>query len=198
MAIASIELPPGFVAVGFTSSVPLAAMADESRRFYGVQFHPEVTHTLQGEKLLERFVRGICACEARWDAGNIIADSIARVREQVGADHVLLGLSGGVDSSVVGALLHRAIGAQLTCVFVDHGLLRLGEGDQVMETFAKHMGVRVIRVNAEERFLNALKGETDPERKRKIIGRLFVEVFEEESAKLAGSAGWRRARSIRT
>ena len=180
------ELPPGFVAVGFTSSVPLAAMADESRRFYGVQFHPEVTHTLQGEKLLERFVRGICACEARWDAGNIIADSIARVREQVGADHVLLGLSGGVDSSVVGALLHRAIGSQLTCVFVDHGLLRLGEGDQVMETFGKHMGVRVIRVNAEERFLNALKGETDPERKRKIIGRLFVEVFEEESAKLAG------------
>jgi GMP synthase (glutamine-hydrolysing) len=180
------ELPPGFVAVGFTSSVPLAAMADESRRFYGVQFHPEVTHTLQGEKLLERFVRGICGCEARWDAGNIIVDSIARVREQVGADHVLLGLSGGVDSSVVGALLHRAIGPQLTCVFVDHGLLRLGEGDQVMETFAKHMGVRVIRVNAEERFLNALKGETDPERKRKIIGRLFVEVFEEESAKLAG------------
>jgi GMP synthase (glutamine-hydrolysing) len=180
------ELPPGFVAVGFTSSVPLAAMADESRRFYGVQFHPEVTHTLQGEKLLERFVRGICACEARWDAGNIIVDSIARVREQVGADHVLLGLSGGVDSSVVGALLHRAIGPQLTCVFVDHGLLRLGEGEQVMETFAKHMGVRVIRVNAEERFLNALKGETDPERKRKIIGRLFVEVFEEESAKLAG------------
>jgi GMP synthase (glutamine-hydrolysing) len=179
------ELPPGFVVVGFTGSVPLAAMADESRRFYGVQFHPEVTHTLQGEKLLERFVRGICACEARWDAGNIILDSIARVREQVVADHVLLGLSGGVDSSVVGALLHRAIGPQLTCVFVDHGLLRLGEGDQVMETFAKHMGVRVIRVNAEERFLNALKGETDPERKRKIIGRLFVEVFEEESAKLA-------------
>ena len=180
------ELPPGFIATGFTSSVPLAAMADESRRFYGVQFHPEVTHTLQGEKVLERFVREICACEARWDAGNIITDSIARVREQVGKDRVLLGLSGGVDSSVVGALLHRAIGAQLTCVFVDHGLLRLGEGDQVMETFAKHMGVRVIRVNAEERFLTALKGETDPERKRKIIGRLFVEVFEEESAKLEG------------
>ena len=180
------ELPPGFIATGFTSNVPLAAMADESRRFYGVQFHPEVTHTLQGEKVLERFVREICACEARWDAGNIITDSIARVREQVGKDRVLLGLSGGVDSSVVGALLHRAIGAQLTCVFVDHGLLRLAEGDQVMETFAKHMGVRVIRVNAEERFLTALKGETDPERKRKIIGRLFVEVFEEESAKLEG------------
>ncbi len=180
------ELPPGFVAVGFTNSVPLAAMADESRHYYAVQFHPEVTHTLQGEKILERFVREICGCEARWSAGNIISDSIARVREQVGRDNVLLGLSGGVDSSVVGALLHRAIGDQLTCVFVDHGLLRQGEGDQVMETFGKHMGVRVIRVNAEERFLTALKGEVDPERKRKIIGRLFVEVFEEEAAKLQG------------
>ncbi len=180
------ELPPGFVATGFTSSAPLAAMADETRRFYGVQFHPEVTHTLQGAHILERFVREISGCEARWAAGNIIADAIARVREMVGRDHVLLGLSGGVDSSVVGALLHRAIGDQLTCVFVDHGLLRLGEGDQVMKTFGEHMGVRVIRVNAEERFLNALKGEADPERKRKIIGRLFVEVFEEESAKLSG------------
>jgi GMP synthase (glutamine-hydrolysing) len=181
------HLPPGFVAVGFTNSVPLAAMADESRHYYAVQFHPEVTHTLQGEKILERFVREICGCEARWSPGNIITDSIARVREQVGTDRVLLGLSGGVDSSVVGALLHRAIGDQLTCVFVDHGLLRQGEGDQVMETFAKHMGVRVIRVDAEERFLTALKGEVDPERKRKIIGRLFVEVFEEESAKLQGN-----------
>ena len=181
------QLPPGFVAVGFTNSVPLAAMADESRHYYAVQFHPEVTHTLQGEKILERFVREICGCEARWSPGNIITDSIARVREQVGADRVLLGLSGGVDSSVVGALLHRAIGEQLTCVFVDHGLLRQGEGDQVMETFARHMGVRVIRVDAEERFLTALKGEVDPERKRKIIGRLFVEVFEEESAKLQGN-----------
>jgi GMP synthase (glutamine-hydrolysing) len=180
------QLPPGFVAVGFTNSVPLAAMADESRHYYAVQFHPEVTHTLQGEKILERFVREICGCEARWSPGNIITDSIARVREQVGADRVLLGLSGGVDSSVVGALLHRAIGDQLTCVFVDHGLLRQGEGDQVMETFARHMGVRVIRVDAEERFLTALKGEADPERKRKIIGRLFVEVFEEEAAKLQG------------
>ncbi len=180
------ELPDGFVATAFTSSVPLAAMADEARQFYGVQFHPEVTHTLQGVQLLERFVREICGCESRWSAGNIIADSIARVREQVGSDHVLLGLSGGVDSSVVGALLHRAIGKQLTCVFVDHGLLRLNEGDQVMETFAKHMGVRVIRVDAEDRVLKALKGEVDPERKRKIIGRLFVEVFEEEAAKLEG------------
>ena len=180
------QLPPGFVAVAFTNAVPLAAMADESRHYYAVQFHPEVTHTLKGAQMLERFVREICGCEARWEPGNIIADSIARVREQVGHDRVLLGLSGGVDSSVLGALLHRAIGDQLTCVFVDHGLLRLGEGDQVMETFAKHMGVRVIRVNAEERFLTALKGEVDPERKRKIIGRLFVEVFEEESSKLQG------------
>jgi GMP synthase (glutamine-hydrolysing) len=180
------QLPPGFVAVAFTNNVPLAAMADESRHFYGVQFHPEVTHTLQGVKILERFVREICACEARWEPVNIIADSITRVREQVGRDCVLLGLSGGVDSSVVGALLHRALGDQLTCVFVDHGLLRLGEGDQVMETFAKHMGVKVIRVDAEDRFLEALRGETDPERKRKIIGRLFVEVFEEQAAKLQG------------
>jgi GMP synthase (glutamine-hydrolysing) len=169
-----------------TDACPIAGMADEARHFYGVQFHPEVTHTLKGMQMLERFVREICGCEARWDAGHIIADSIARVREQVGQECVLLGLSGGVDSSVLGALLHRAIGDQLTCVFVDHGLLRLGEGDQVMETFAKHMGVRVIRVNAEERFLAALKGEVDPERKRKIIGRLFVEVFEEESSKLQG------------
>ena len=179
------QLPAGFVGVGHTANVPLAAMADEKRRFYAVQFHPEVTHTLQGARVLERFVREICECEARWDAGNIIADSINRVRESVGKDKVLLGLSGGVDSSVVGALLHRAIGEQLICVFVDHGLLRHGEGDQVMETFGKHMGVRVIRVNAEQRFLDALKGEVDPERKRKIIGRLFVEVFEEESAKLS-------------
>ena len=178
------ELPAGFVACAFSANAPLAAMADDERRFYGVQFHPEVTHTLQGAKLLERFVREICGCEARWDTGNIIADSIARVRAQVGRGRVLLGLSGGVDSSVVGALLHRAIGDQLVCVFVDHGLLRLGEGDQVMETFGRHMGVKVIRVNAEERFLTALKGESDPERKRKIIGRLFVEVFEEEAAKL--------------
>jgi GMP synthase (glutamine-hydrolysing) len=180
------ELPPGFIGTAFTNNIPLAAMADDARRFYAVQFHPEVTHTLQGERLLERFVREICACDARWSAGNIIDDSIKRVREQVGRDNVLLGLSGGVDSSVVGALLHRAIGDQLTCVFVDHGMLRLGEGDQVMETLGKHMGVRIIRVNAEERFLGALRGEIDPERKRKIIGRLFVEVFEEEAAKLIG------------
>jgi GMP synthase (glutamine-hydrolysing) len=179
-------LPPGFIAVGFTNSVPLAAMADEARRYYAVQFHPEVTHTLQGVRILERFVREICGCEARWTAGNIISDAVTRIREQVGRDHVLLGLSGGVDSSVVAALLHRALGTQLTCVFLDHGLLRQGEGDQVMETFARHMGVQVLRVNCEEQFFDALRGETDPERKRKIIGRLFVEVFEQQAARLPG------------
>jgi GMP synthase (glutamine-hydrolysing) len=181
------ELPPGFIAVGFTNSVPLAAMADEARRYYAVQFHPEVTHTLQGERILERFVREICGCEARWTPGNIISDAVTRIREQVGRDHVLLGLSGGVDSSVVAALLHRAIGAQLTCVFVDHGLLRQGEGDQVMETFARHMGVKVLRVNCEDQFFDSLRGETDPERKRKIIGRLFVEIFEQQAARLQGA-----------
>jgi GMP synthase (glutamine-hydrolysing) len=180
------QVPPGFVPVGASANAPLAAMADESRHYYAVQFHPEVTHTLQGSRMLERFVREICACEARWEAGNIIADAIARVREQVGRDTVLLGLSGGVDSSVVAALLHRAIGDQLVCVFVDHGLLRAGEGDQVMQTLGEHMGVRVIRVDAEQRFLDALRGETDPERKRKIIGRLFVEVFDEEAHRLEG------------
>jgi len=180
------SLPPGFAAVAGTANAPLAAMADESKRFYGVQFHPEVTHTRSGAAILERFVREICGCDALWDAGNIIADSIPRIREQVGRDGVLLGLSGGVDSSVVAALLQRAIGDQLTCVFVDHGLLRQHEGDQVMETFAEHLGIRVIRVDAAARFYAALEGEGDPERKRKTIGRLFIEVFEEESKKLEG------------
>ena len=179
-------LPPGFTAIAATSNAPLAAMADDARRYYGVQFHPEVTHTRAGRAILERFVRGICGCDALWDAGNIVDDAIARVREQVGRDRVLLGLSGGVDSSVVAALLHRAIGDQLTCVFVDHGLLRLGEGDQVMATFAAHLGIRVIRVDAADRFFAALEGEEDPERKRKIIGGLFIDVFEEESKRLEG------------
>ena len=178
------KLPPGFIAMASTDSAPIAGIADESRHFYGLQFHPEVTHTRQGGRILERFVRKICGCEALWVADNIIEDTIQRVREQVGSDEVLLGLSGGVDSSVVAALLHRAIGDQLTCVFVDNGLLRLHEGDQVMATFARHMGVKVIRVDAEQRFLDALKGETDPEKKRKIIGNLFIEIFEEEAAKL--------------
>lgn len=178
------RLPPGFVAVASTPSAPLAAMADEQRRFYGLQFHPEVTHTVQGRAILERFVLEICGCPPVWTSGNIAAEHIARVREQVGSDRVLLGLSGGVDSSVVAALLHAAIGDQLTCVFVDHGLLRLHEGDQVMATFAEHLGVNVIRVDAAERFLAALAGEADPELKRKIIGAEFIAVFDEEAAKL--------------
>ncbi len=183
------RLPAGFSTIASTPSCPIAAMADESRRFYGVQFHPEVTHTLQGQRLLEHFVRGICGCEALWTASNIIEDAIAAVRAQVGDDPVLLGLSGGVDSSVVAALLHRAIGDRLTCVFVDNGLLRLNEGDQVMDMFARNMGIRVIRVDAEQRFLAALAGVADPERKRKIIGGLFIEIFEEE-ARRHSDARW--------
>ncbi len=179
-------LPEGFGVTAATAAIAFAAMSDERRRFYGVQFHPEVTHTTQGARLLERFVREICATDALWSAGNIIEDASARVREQVGEANVLLGLSGGVDSSVVAALLHRAIGAQLVCVFVDHGLLRLNEAEQVMSTFARHLGVRVIRVDAGERFLAALAGVTDPEAKRRVIGRIFVEVFEEEARKLPG------------
>ena len=179
-----VAVPPGFKVIGSSENAPLAAMADESRRFYGLQFHPEVTHSLQGGEILRRFVREIAGCAAKWATGNIIQDSVSRIRAQVGKDNVLLGLSGGVDSSVLAALLHHAIGDQLTCVFVDHGLLRLGEGDQVMATFAQHMGVRVLRVDAEQRFLEALAGETDPEKKRKIIGREFVTVFDQEAAKL--------------
>jgi GMP synthase (glutamine-hydrolysing) len=178
-------LPPGFHATARTPSLAYAAMADEARRWYGVQFHPEVTHTKSGEALLRRFVLDICGCAPLWTAANIIEDQIARVRAQSGDDEVLLGLSGGVDSSVVAALLHRAIGARLTCVFVDTGLLRWQEGDQVMATFAEHLGVKVIRVNAAERYFRELAGVSDPEAKRKIIGRLFVEIFEEEAAKLA-------------
>jgi GMP synthase (glutamine-hydrolysing) len=180
------RLPDGFVASASTGTIPFAAMSDERRRFYGVQFHPEVTHTPQGARLLERFVREICGSDALWSTGNIIEDAIERVRAQVGKGKVLLGLSGGVDSSVVAALLHRAIGDQLVCVFVDHGLLRLNEGDQVMETFAQHLGVRVVRVDAEARFLKALAGVADPEAKRKIIGRTFVEVFDQQAHKLTG------------
>ncbi len=179
-------VPPGFTVVGSTDSVPIAAMADESRRWYGVQFHPEVTHTKQGTELLRRFVTQICGCKTLWTAAHIIDDAVARVREQVGSDKVLLGLSGGVDSSVVAALLEKAIGDQLVCVFVDTGLLRWQEGDQVMATMAEHMGVHVIRVDAAQRYYDALRGVDEPEAKRKIIGRLFVEIFEEEAKKLAG------------
>ncbi len=178
------SLPDGFVSIASSDNAPLAGMADAQRRFYGLQFHPEVTHTDQGQAIVERFVREICACPENWNPGNIVARDIRQIREQVGNDRVLLGLSGGVDSSVVAALLHEALGDQLICVFVDHGLLRLNEGDKVMDIFARNLGVNVIRVNAEERFLSALAGVTDPEEKRKIIGRLFVEVFEEEGEKL--------------
>ena len=184
-----IELPGGFKLMASTEAAPIAGMADDERRYYGVQFHPEVTHTHQGGRILRRFVLEICGCEALWTPGNIIDESIHQVREQVGDEEVLLGLSGGVDSSVVAALLHKEIGELLTCVFVDTGLLRHREGDQVMATFAEHMGVKVIRVDAEARFLQALGDESDPERKRKIIGNLFVEVFEEQAGKLK-NARW--------
>src|SRR5690554_454906 len=176
-------LPAGFVVTASTDSCPIAAMADDQKRFYGVQFHPEVTHTLQGGRLLERFVREICACEKLWTPESIIDDAVAKIRAQVGDEEVILGLSGGVDSSVTAALLHRAIGKKLVCVFVDTGLLRQGEGDQVMEMFAKNMGVKVIRVDAEEKFLSRLAGEADPEKKRKIIGNAFIDIFEEEASK---------------
>jgi len=183
------ELPEGFKLMASTESAPIAGMADENRDIYGLQFHPEVTQTKQGKAIYSRFIHDICGCGNNWTAANIIEDSIEHTRQKVGSDQVILGLSGGVDSSVVAALLHRAIGDQLTCIFVDNGLLRLNEGDQVMDTFAEHMGVKVIRIDAEDRFLARLKGVSDPEDKRKIIGNLFIEIFEEESAKLS-DAHW--------
>ncbi len=183
------KLPPGFRIIASSEHAPLAGIGDDARKFYGVQFHPEVTHTTQGQAILRRFVHEICGCAALWTPGSIIDDHIASVRQQVGKDEVILGLSGGVDSAVVGALLHRAIGKQMTCVFVDTGLLRLNEGDELMAVFAAHMGVKVIRVNAEQRFLDALKGVADPERKRKVIGGLFITIFEEEAAKIK-NAHW--------
>ncbi len=179
-----VEMPAGFHLMAATESAPIAGMCNEQKRFYGVQFHPEVTHTKQGQRILSRFVRDICECEALWTASNIVKDAIEQVRAQVGDDHVLLGLSGGVDSSVVAALLHKAIGDQLTCVFVDNGLLRRHEGDQVMDMFAKNMGVKVVRANAEELFLGKLKGIADPEAKRKVIGNTFIEVFDDEASKI--------------
>lgn len=184
-----MELPPGFKTMASTPSCPIAAMADESRGFYAVQFHPEVTHTLQGRAILERFVHGICGCGTDWVMGDYIAEAVAAIRAQVGSDDVILGLSGGVDSSVAAALIHRAIGDQLTCVFVDHGLLRLNEGDMVMDMFARNLGVKVIRVDAVDDFMGKLAGVSDPEQKRKIIGKEFVEVFQAESKKLT-SAKW--------
>ncbi|MDO9451381.1 MAG: glutamine-hydrolyzing GMP synthase [Stagnimonas sp.] len=178
------SLPAGFTRIASTHDLDLAGMADESRGLYAVQFHPEVTHTSKGKEIYSRFVHDICGCGNAWTPSNIVEDAIARVREQVGGKKVLLGLSGGVDSSVVAALLHKAIGSQLTCVFVDNGLLRLNEGDAVMKLFAENLGVKVIRADAEQRFLEPLAGVSDPEQKRKIIGRVFIEVFEQEAALL--------------
>ena len=178
------RLPEGFVRTAETDSCPIAAMAHSEKPWFGIQFHPEVTHTSLGKEIMERFVIELCGCEALWTPANIVEDAIQTVRAKVGSDKVLLGLSGGVDSSVVAALLHKAIGDQLTCVFVDNGLLRLNEGDQVMEMFASNMGVKVIRADAQERFLSRLAGVSEPEAKRKIIGNTFIDVFDEEAAKL--------------
>ena len=182
-------LPPGFVLMASTDSCPVAGMADEERRFYGVQFHPEVTHTKQGRAILERFVLGICGARPDWVMRDHVEEAVASIREQVGGEEVILGLSGGVDSSVAAALIHRAIGDQLTCVFVDHGLLRLNEAQMVMDMFAGRLHAKVDHVDASERFLGALKGVADPEAKRKVIGREFVEVFQAEAKKLA-NAKW--------
>ena len=183
------ELPPGFSIIGSNESTPIAAMADEKRRFYAVQFHPEVTHTLKGGQIIGRFVREICGCGHDWNMPDYVVESVSRIRAQVGGDEVVLGLSGGVDSSVAAALIHRAIGDQLTCVFVDNGLLRLNEAEQVLRTFASNLGVRVVHVDAAARFMKQLQGVADPEQKRKIIGREFVEVFQEEAARLP-NARW--------
>src|SRR5436853_7527156 len=171
-----VELPAGFKLMASTEACPIAAMADEARRFYAVQFHPEVTHTRQGTKILHRFVREICGCRGDWNMPDYVSESIKRIREQVGRDEVILGLSGGVDSSVAAALIHKAIGDQLTCVFVDHGLLRLNEAAMVMEMFAGQLHAKVLHVDASAQFLGALAGVSDPEAKRKIIGRELVEV----------------------
>ena len=186
------ELPAGFKLMASTPSCPIAGMADEERRLYAVQFHPEVTHTVQGAAIFHRFVREICGCRGDWIMGDYIAESVARIREQVGDEEVILGLSGGVDSSVAAALIHRAIGDQLTCVFVDHGLLRMREGDMVMDMFAGKLHAKVIRVDASDVFMGELKGVSEPEAKRKIIGRLFVDVFKAEAAKLKAQGSGHR------
>ena len=182
-------LPPGFKIIASNAATPIAGMADEARKLYAVQFHPEVTHTKQGKAILSRFVHGVCGLPSDWNMPDYIPAALARIREQVGKDGVILGLSGGVDSSVAAALIHRAIGEQLTCVFVDNGLLRLNEGKQVMETFGRHLGVKIIHVDAGDDFLGKLKGVNDPEQKRKIIGAEFVEVFQREAKKLP-NAKW--------
>jgi GMP synthase (glutamine-hydrolysing) len=182
-------LPPGFKVIASNAATPIAGMADETRKLYGVQFHPEVTHTLQGKAILERFVREICGLNADWNMPDYIAEAVGRIRSSVGADEVILGLSGGVDSAVAAALIHRAIGTQLTCVFVDTGLLRLNEAEQVMQTFSRNLGVKVVHVDASAQFLDRLSGVVDPEQKRKIIGREFVEVFQREAGKIR-NARW--------
>jgi GMP synthase (glutamine-hydrolysing) len=181
------RVPDGFEVVAHTTNAPVCAIQDVKRHLYGVQFHPEVNHTPRGELLIDTFVRTVCGCAGNWTPGQIIEDAVTRIREEVGSERVILGLSGGVDSSVAAVLIHRAIGDQLTCVFVDNGLLRLEEGDQVMSTFTENLGVRVIRVNAEERFMSALAGVSDPEQKRKIIGNLFVTIFDEQSNWIKGA-----------
>ena len=182
-------MPPGFKLIASNDACPIAGMADEARGFYAVQFHPEVTHTRQGTKVLHRFVHDICGCGSDWNMPDYVTEAVARIREQVGEEEVILGLSGGVDSSVAAALIHKAIGPQLTCVFVDHGLLRLNEATQVMETFGKHLGVKVIHVDASAEFMGKLVGVSDPEAKRKVIGKEFVEVFQREAAKIR-NAKW--------
>jgi GMP synthase (glutamine-hydrolysing) len=184
-----VEMPPGFQLMASTDACPIAGMADEARRYYAVQFHPEVTHTTQGTKLLHRFVHGISGCRGDWNMPDYVSEVIQKIQKQVGDEEVILGLSGGVDSSVAAALIHKAIGRQLTCVFVDHGLLRLNEAAQVMETFSKHMQLKVIHVNASNEMFAALKGVADPEQKRKIIGKLFVDIFQKE-AKQIKAARW--------
>lgn len=184
-----VEIPADFTKIAQTDTCPYAAMANEEKKYYGVQFHPEVTHTKNGLKMLENFVLNVCGCERLWTSESIIEDAVARIKEQVGDDEVILGLSGGVDSSVVAMLAHRAIGDKLTCVFVDNGLLRLNEGQQVMDMFGDQFGLNIIKVDAEDRFLNALAGESEPEAKRKIIGHVFVDIFDEESKKLT-NAKW--------
>ncbi|HFA6614553.1 TPA: glutamine-hydrolyzing GMP synthase, partial [Neisseria gonorrhoeae] len=183
------KLPDGFAVIGDTPSCPIAMMENTEKQFYGIQFHPEVTHTKQGRALLNRFVLDICGAQPGWTMPNYIEEAVAKIREQVGSDEVILGLSGGVDSSVAAALIHRAIGDQLTCVFVDHGLLRLNEGKMVMDMFARNLGVKVIHVDAEGQFMAKLAGVTDPEKKRKIIGAEFIEVFDAEEKKLT-NAKW--------
>lgn len=183
------ELPPGFKVIGSNESTPIAAIADEARKFYGVQFHPEVTHTIKGRQMFAHFVHDICGCGHDWTMPGYVDEAIAKIRQQVGNEEVILGLSGGVDSSVAAALIHRAIGEQLTCVFVDNGLLRLNEAEQVMETFARNLGVKVIHIDAAAQFMGHLKGISEPEQKRRIIGREFVEVFQVESQKL-DNAKW--------